>query len=93
MNSKILITIRKRILKMIREKQLINYEGTPIRLPASFSAKSSQARRDWHKIFKILITNEKYLKLRIFYLAKISVRIKGMIKSFPDRKAKETCHY
>ena len=38
-------------------------------------------------------TNKKYLKLRIFYLAKISFRIKGMIKSFPDRKAKETCHY
>ena len=63
---------------MIREKQLINYEGTPIRLPATFSAESLQARRDWPKIFKILKTNEKYLKLRIFYLAKLSFRIEGM---------------
>ena len=36
---------KKRILKEVREKQLIMYKGNPIRLSADFLAETSQARR------------------------------------------------
>ena len=46
-----------RILKAAREKQLVIQENnppTPLRLLADFSAKTLQARRKWHDIFKAL---------------------------------------
>ena len=45
---------KERILKAVREKQRISYKGTPIRLPADFSAEILQDRREWHDIFKDL---------------------------------------
>ena len=45
---------KERILTATREKQLVTYEGTSIRLSADFSAEALQARRDWHDIFKLL---------------------------------------
>ena len=44
---------KERILKAAREKQLVTYKGTPIRLSADFSTETLQTKRDWHKIFKI----------------------------------------
>ena len=46
--------IKKKILKAAREKQSINYKGTPIRLLADFSTETLQARREWQDIFKVL---------------------------------------
>ena len=43
-----------------------------------------QARRDWQEIFKMM--ESKDLQSRLFYPAKLSFRIKGKIKSFPDKK-------
>ena len=46
--------VKERILKAAREKQSVNYKGTPIRLSADFSTETLQARRDWQDIFKVL---------------------------------------
>ena len=45
---------KEKILKAASEKQRINYKGTLIRLPADFSTKILQARREWQNIFKVL---------------------------------------
>ena len=45
---------KERILKAAREKQLVTYKGTPVRLSADFLAESLQARKKWHDIFKVL---------------------------------------
>ena len=42
------------ILKAAREKQRINYKGTPIRLSVVFSTETLHARREWQDIFKVL---------------------------------------
>ena len=47
-----MVKVKERILKAAREKQSINYKGSPIRLPADFSAETQQARREWQDIFK-----------------------------------------
>ena len=36
--------LKERILKAAREKQSVNYKGTPIRLSADFSTETLQAR-------------------------------------------------
>ena len=52
---------KKKILKGAREKQLVTYKATFIRLSRDFSAAASQARRKLHDIFKLL--KEKTKKL------------------------------
>ena len=75
---------KKRILKAIREKQLVTYKRAPRRLSGDFSTETLQARRAWHKIFKVM----KYKDLwpRLLYSVKLSFRIEGQVKSFPDKK-------
>ena len=46
--------VKERILKAAREKQSVNYKGTPVKLSADFSAETLQARREWQDIFQIL---------------------------------------
>ena len=43
-----------------------------------------QAIKKWHNILKGL--KEKKFQPRIFYSAKLSLRIKGEIRSFPDKQ-------
>ena len=38
--------VKERILKTAREKQRVNYKGTPIRLSADFSTETLRARRE-----------------------------------------------
>ena len=45
---------KKRILKAAREKETVTYKGVPIRLSASFSKETLQARRDWKEVFKVM---------------------------------------
>ena len=45
---------KARILKAATEKQLVRYKGTPIKLPADFSAETLQARRQANDIFRVL---------------------------------------
>ena len=73
-----------KILKATREKWKITYKGTPIRLSADFSIETRQSRREQDSIFKVMV--EKNLQPRIFYLARLSFRFNGEIKSFSDRQ-------
>ena len=75
---------KERMLKAAREKELITCRGVPIRLSADFSKKSLQAVRDWQEIFKVM--KSKDLQPRLLYPAKLLFKMKGLIKSFPDRK-------
>ena len=75
---------KERILKAAREKQLVTYRGVPIRLSADFSKETLKARRDWQEIFKVMKSRD--LQPRLLYPAKLSFRIEGQIKSFPDKK-------
>ena len=75
---------KERILKSAREKQQLTYKGNPLCLIADFSAETLQARREWQDIFKLL--KGKNLQPRLMYLAKISFKIDGEIKSFSDKQ-------
>ena len=75
---------KERILKEAREKQQVTYKGHPICLTADLSAEALQARREWQDIFKVL--KGKNLQPRLLYLARISFKIGGKIKSFSDRQ-------
>ena len=43
-----------------------------------------QARRDWQEIFKVMRSRD--IQPRLLYPAKLSFRIEGQIKGFPDKK-------
>ena len=74
---------KERILKAAREKQKITYNGVPIRLSADFSKETLQARRGWKEVFKVM--KGKGLHPRLLYPAKLSFRMEGQIKCFPDK--------
>ena len=79
---------KERILKAAREKQNVTYKGTAIRLSADFSTETLQARREWQEVFKVL--QGKNMQPRILYPARISFKIEGEIKIFPNKpKLKE----
>ena len=72
------------MLRTAREKQQVTYKGKPISLIADLSAESLLVRREWQDIFKVL--KGEYLQPRLQYLARISFRIDGEIKSFADKQ-------
>ena len=79
---------QERILEAAREKGTVTYKGVPIRLSADFSKETLQARRDWQEVFKVM--KGKGLHPRLLYPAKLSFRMEGQIKCFPDKvKLKE----
>ena len=78
---------KERILKAAREKQSVTYRGVPIRLSADFSKETLHTRRNWQEIFKV--RKSRALQPRLLYPEKISFRIEGQIKSFPDKKKQE----
>ena len=49
-----------------------------------FKAQTLQARREWHYTFKVM--KEKNLQPRLLYLARISFKYEGEIKSFTDKQ-------
>ena len=73
---------KERILKAAREK--VTCKGIPIRLSANFSKETLQARRDWQQAFKVM--ESKDLQPRLLCPGKLSFRIEGQIKSFPDKE-------
>ena len=77
---------KERILKAAREKQPVAYKGNPTCLTVDLSAETVQARREWQDIFKVLKGKKKNLQPRLLYLAKISFKIDGEIKSFSDKQ-------
>ena len=79
---------KERILKATREKETITYKGVPIRLSAGFSKETLQARRGWQEVFQVM--KGKDLHPRLLCPAKLSFRMEGQIKCFPDKvKLKE----
>ena len=85
----ILITLTKtkhkeRILKEAREKQQVTYKENSIHLTADLSSETLQARREWQDKFKVLKAEN--LQPRLLYLARISFKIDGEIKSFSDQQ-------
>ena len=79
---------KERILKAAREKETVTFKRVPIRLSADFSKETLQARRGWKEVLKVL--KGKDLQPRLLYPAKLSFRMEGQIKCFPDKvKLKE----
>ena len=76
------------ILIAAREKERVTYKGVPIRLSADFSKETLQARRGWKEVFEVM--KRKDLHPRLLYPAKLSFRMEGQRKCFPDKvKLKE----
>ena len=79
---------KERILKAARGTERATYKGVPIRLSADFSKETLQARRGWQAEFEVM--KGKNLHPMILYPAKLSFRMEGQIKCFPDKvKLKE----
>ena len=79
---------KERIFKAAREKETLTYKGVPTRLSADFSKETLQARRDWQEVFQVM--KSKSLHPRLLNPAKLSFRMEGQIKCFPDKvKLKE----
>lgn len=80
---------KEKNVKAARQKETLTYKGTPLspptplRLSMNFSAETFHARKEWDDIFKAL--NGKNLEPVILYPARLSFRIEGEIKSFPDK--------
>ena len=85
------IKYKEKILKATKEKQLVTYKGTPIRLQVDFSAETLQARNKWDDIFKVL--KEKNCQPRILYTAKSSFRTEGEIEFSRQAKAEGVYHH
>ena len=82
------IKSKERILEAAREKETVTYKGVPLRLSADFPKETLQARRGWKEVFQVM--KGKDLHPRLLYLAKLSFRMEGQIKCFPDKvKLKE----
>ena len=71
------IKYKEKILKAVREKQQITYEGIPIRLKADLSAETLQARRQWQDIFKVM--KGKNLQPKLLDPSRISFTFDGEI--------------
>ena len=76
------VKVKERILKAAREKR-VTYKGVPIRLSVVFSKETLKARRGWKGVFKVM--KGKDLQPRLLYPAKLSFRMEGQIKCFPDK--------
>ena len=71
--------VKERILKAAREKQRVNYKGTPRMMSADFPMEMLQVRREWQDIFKVL--KGKNLQPRILY----PFRREGERKNISDK--------
>ena len=74
---------KERLLKAAREKDTVTYKGVPMRPSANFSKETLQARGGWKELFEVM--NGKDLHPRLLYPAKLSFRMEGQIKCFPDK--------
>ena len=73
------------ILRAAREKEIVTYKGVPIRLSADCSKETLQARRGWKEVLEVM--KGKDLHPRLLYPAKLSFRMEGKIKCFPERQS------
>ena len=45
---------KERILETAREKQIVTYKGTPIKITSEFSMDRLKDKREWQEIFQIM---------------------------------------
>ena len=76
---------KERILKAAREKDTVTHKGVPIRLSTDFPKETLQARRGWKEVFEVM--KGKDLHPRLLYPAKLSLRMEGQIKCFPEKSS------
>ena len=62
---------KERISKVAREKQIVTYKGVPLRLSVDFSKATSQVRRDWREIVKVMKSRD-LQQPRLLYPAELS---------------------
>ena len=75
---------KERILKAARGKGTVTSKEVPIRLSADFSEKKPYRHEGpWKEVFKVM--KGKDLHRRLPYPAKLSFRMEGQIKCFPDK--------
>ena len=74
----------ERTLKVARERQQVIYNGKPMCLTAHLSTETLQAIREWQDIFKALKGDN--LQSKLLYLARISLKIDGDVKSCSDKQ-------
>ena len=75
---------KERILKAAREKQEVTYKGAQIRIAADISIETVQTRREWQETFPVM--KSKGLQPRLLYPAKLSIKLQGEIRTFPDKR-------
>ena len=76
---------KERILKEASKKEEVTYKGDPIRLAADFSMEMLQARREGQEIFQVMKTRD--LQSRLLYPTRLSIKMAGEIRSFPDKRS------
>ena len=64
-------------------KKSLTYKGRQNRFAAEQSTESWQARKEWQDIFNML--NWKNMQPRIIYPPRLSLKIEGELKSFPNK--------
>ena len=70
-------------MKAARGKKSLVYKERRIRFAADLCTETWQARKEWQDIFNV--ENWKNMQPRILYPARLSFKIEGDIKSFPDK--------
>ena len=55
-----------------------------MKVAADFSTETLQARREWQDIFEVMKT--KGLQTRLLYPTRLSLKMEGQVRSFPDRR-------
>uniref|UniRef100_A0ABI7WBP5 L1 transposable element dsRBD-like domain-containing protein n=1 Tax=Felis catus TaxID=9685 RepID=A0ABI7WBP5_FELCA len=71
-------------MKAARGKESLTYKGRQIRFAADLPTETWQARKEWQDIYSVL--NQKNRQPRILYPARLSFKIEGEMKSFPDKQ-------
>ena len=66
-------------MKAAREKKSLTYKGRQIRFVADLYTDTWEAKKEWQDIFNPL--NQKNMQPRIVYLARLSYKTEGEIKS------------
>ena len=81
---------KEKNFKAARQKKSVTYKTQPIGLAGDFSTETLQAEREWQNVECPKMLNGKNLWPKILYPARLSFRMEGEIKSFPDKyKLKE----
>ena len=66
------------------KEKIVTYKGAPIKMSADISTEILQVRKEWQEVLNVM--KSKDLQPRLLYPAKLSFRMAGHIKDFPDKK-------